>query len=373
MIGAYLKWKRNSLEERLTSEQISQRLDITASFYRMIESGATPLSGSKMIDIIEVLGLERVLWSSFSKLLIAQQVLENCKKSLEELKNGLERLSLDRDLRKLLSVLNPSSSYWEILVSGESSMNLRDYFNDLSLLTRIDDFLTNPYFTESKGDSLALKLITNRIGEIPATNFRGLSQIIDSLGRPSLHLPKIAEKWETDNKDNLQELIGFYQDPDFIINKDNLSTFSYDYLFRQEFERIRMVFISSTKEATLKNSFIEQILLGRKGLTEKEIETLKKLLIKKVQFKTISLDDISEKTNSLMERLQDIRYTFLDRPNCIWVFKELSGIFTGFAALLTKMEKTGKHPIIHIDYCTDLTIDDGDDTYDCFNELWDLI
>lgn len=277
MLGAYLRRERNYLKE--SSSSIAQKVgNLTDSFYRLIESGHALPQTYRMFSLIKALKKSSIHYDRLSIYLTGAHYVDELMQEGKTPKAAMYELaSLNDDFNK----------FYEQTIDYFSSADdfvLKDLLSS-KLANEVANFLSNPAYL-SPQDKFIQEGLATQFDEMATLTLQLFLDFMHTFKRhPPLHISDIAQQWEDENQGNFKNVIGFYKDVDLIISPENLSKFNFPYLFKNQFENYRMIFISSQSSKAIKEKFIKglnEVLIGKK------LPTLTATEIDKIQIKTIS-------------------------------------------------------------------------------------
>ncbi len=274
VFGHYLKKERAKLEyAKSSAASISSMLNVSDSYYRLIESGSANFNPVKAIDLINI--FTSIQWEPLVKLLIACQVLDDhmqlVKKtrapSWNDFKNGIQIIAeKDQKLNTLLQRFEPIWQYdplnevdkekiETILFSEKTYLETEKFLTTRSygVIEKSEIYQLDSYLDNLGPDQIRRELQDYRVNycyhdeddfdfassineassiylEVVANSLRSLNNI-----NPNLFSVD-SSKWELSNQHNFRELYGYLGDFDRILNKENLQKFDYAFLWNEGFQ-----------------------------------------------------------------------------------------------------------------------------------------
>lgn len=250
LFGEYLRQERNQLGE--TGDEMAQKLDLGASFYRMIESGNANMHPNKCIHIIHALRESHIEFGRLCKLLVGIQYIEYYIKRDESPQFALAALgSIDKEYKSLNNATQP-------LFNDSTDDESKKNFVQRLGVKEIEQFLGKTYYVPNEARSYETALT----GKLRSTRGLTLELTMDILAtlskHPPMHISGYAQNWENENATRFVSLIGMYKNSDLIISEENLSKFHFLYLFKKQFKDIKFIFLDTTKSKadSLKKKFI---------------------------------------------------------------------------------------------------------------------
>ena len=221
-----------------SSDEVASRMGISASSYRMMESGAAPLHPGRALDLVRV--LDTVEFDALSRVLIALQVIENAGRSFSEWQQAAQNLEeVDPQLGQLLAHLHPIWQQPKLKPQQVSKL----LEQNRAVKAMIDFFTTNRFFGLDKGKRLDFQL-NNLIDNTPSIYLDFILDSLKNLHRYRLHyFPEDSSSWESDNKHQFTELHAVIAHSVDITHIDNFKSFDYNYLWQPQFEKLKFVFL----------------------------------------------------------------------------------------------------------------------------------
>ncbi len=356
LIGLLLKYYR--VQKRVTSKDMAIMLNSGHSLYRLMESGASPLHPSKIYLLIEIFDdlfedEQNIEFENLSKFLIGGQYIDAL---VNRKKRNSRSLTYQEALQEFLG--NSGDDFNKLFNNVQGLFDLKTKEKDLNHLIdekaplELFDFLSLNNYEKNKTLQFGDKII-ERIGNSYSLHIDMLLSMIKEFStHPPMHISGIADKWEKNNHHNFEELRGFYLKEEIIINKNNFKLFDYDYLFDDNFKKLRMVFVSEKSSPELKDSFVQKLNASRnKKLTKREIDKINIKSIKSINenLKNLVADSDNSNPNNLM--------TF-------WVFSMSNGNQNGFIGFKNTIEK---------DYIKNLKYAESIRRLEIFDKEWDNI
>jgi transcriptional regulator with XRE-family HTH domain len=300
------------------SSAIAEKLNLSNSFVRLLETGATNIHAGKAIKLLDT--FPEVEFDPLCKLLTAISITDAFKDSVDGY------IGILNDLSKLD---DQYSSLFEALIQIMHEIRKDPNKAELIIETNkyeatIIKFLSDPFFGKidksenSEKDEYDLSLY-NLLDKTPSiyvdtiiNNLKSLSTI-----NPNLFVND-SSAWEKENGHNFIGLIAVIRNFDGIITPDNINKFNYKYLKNDDFIYLRFIILNENKSSEMwRGKFIE--ILG-----DRWNEKLKESVQNKIEIKKHNQRDpeISEylKSGSSLE-LYDL----------VWIFITKNGNKVGFA------------------------------------------
>jgi|GEM_PF-5593555 len=323
-------------KQSIKVEEISDRIGIGQSAYRMIESGYANLNPSRALELLKIEWFQEIKYEKLAKLLTGIQILEPMRSDAGILMDTMRQLLVyDGELGRILADFTGSTP--ETLEDYLERAEVVDMFKEY--LTTIDVFVADKISAELKEiKGLAPCTLSPMIGsicnqiEIQLANIKSIGRIreevanlaenIESIKRhESGFLEMSALKWRNDHKFKSTE--GIFRDyanlsSNFIMERfnDNLKQ-----LWFEDFGKLGYLIIADEKKIPdIKKHIVKFRKLLKKQFLEKfDLEGSYENGLSKVHFGIISpespiLKDIGLQNNSnelwFYEDTRRYRYTF---------------------------------------------------------------
>lgn len=333
LFGEFLRHERNRLS--LTGQEIANRLELGASFYRMIESGNANMNPNRLPFIIRAFEDSEISFERLNKLLIGIQFIEyyNDEEKGRTTEDGLIYLeSLDKDFHTLLK-------------KEPENLHHRD----------IEAFLKDKHYAPAE----SAEFRTGILNEILTTKTLYIELLLNmtvSLKKhPPMHIEGIASSWEEENKHLFTSLVGVYKDHKIIISKKNFQHFTFPYLLNEKFETLRFIFLDSkrTEFKELEDHFFDTLNEVRK---EKQLPLLTERQKDKISFRCTKVNP-----ESLTDKLFEPEDFENSSPlSAFWSFSTAIGGNIAFTGVRKKS----------VDFIINLTLEQTIKRNKIFEELW---
>lgn len=350
-LGIVLHKMRNSIG--MTSDDVAAKIGLGGSSYRMIEAGSAILHPGRSLNIIKV--FDQIEFDPLCRLLVAIQVMETGTQTVDDFKNATILLGdTDPQLHQLFEALMP---VWT-LVQNKDSNTVADFIENSEIPSILTDFLTiNRYFGLEKERRLDFQL-NALIEGTPSIYLDFILDILSSLKKHRLHyFPEESRTWESENKHNFMNLYAVIKDPKGILNKDNFSSFDYNYLWQPQFESLKYIILQEDFDPKTSKALFQKHL--KEALQEKHIKYQVELqqfdaAMEKVHFKNGSEKD--EALLHIMKYSQDG-----DPVDFLWIFTLKNGNKVGFIS---------NNDSNKVFYGTTLSYLETNERLEVFKEIW---
>lgn len=283
MFGTYLRVTRRQLGK--STEDASNELGLTESYYRLIEAGAIPIAPGLAFGIIRLLsgqgvgqaGQPRTIhFHRLAVFLTAAQWVSGEMVRLSELAD----LVLDPALKAIESLAEIDADFdlfhsrtRKFFDYGKDDPTLRNFLEGVGV-THVADFLANSdYAKQHKGDP------TEEIW--PKANLLGMSSLNAELvmrtanelaGRLISHTPPLASAWEDRSSSSILDAHGIFGSAVPILSEENFKYFHYHYLRQPAFRTLRFIFLDGQGNNSLREEFIERLNRARLAAGHDAIE-----------------------------------------------------------------------------------------------------
>lgn len=319
-LGLVLHKMRNSIG--MTSDEVAAKIGLGGSSYRMIEAGSAILHPGRSLNIIKV--FDQIEFDPLCRLLVAIQVMETGTQTVDDFKNATILLGdTDPQLQQLFDALMPA---WK-LVQNQDANSVADYISNSDVPSILTDFLTiNRYFGLEKERRLDFQL-NALIEGTPSIYLDFILDILSSLKKHRLHyFPEESRTWESENKHNFLNLYAVIRDPAGILNKDNFSSFDYNYLWQPQFESLKYIILDKDFDPEKSKTLFQRYL--KEALQDKHI---------KYQVELQQFDEAMEKVHFVNgygkrnELYNSMKYSEDSNPvDFLWIFTLKNGNKVGF-------------------------------------------
>lgn len=274
---------RNEREKRSWScEYVAQQTGLKSSYIQQVEKGQYNLHVSKCFTLYKTFkGVDVQDGNEFSleglmQLLGIISVLEARGKETEAseqnymkgIKQAAHELRADIKIDKLFS------KFFEYGVFDvDRSDKAQSIIIEKNIHSLVNDFLVNYNDFESNYEKRESTSLESFFDDLPSLYFEYVKNSKENL----LKLPfQIAFsgiwEWEARHKNDFVEMICLCDSADGVISEDNLSRYSYRYLWENNFEKVQFIFFNEKRTSEeIKSNFSENL---RKSLTKKEDESI---------------------------------------------------------------------------------------------------
>jgi transcriptional regulator with XRE-family HTH domain len=263
MLGTYLRMERTKLG--YSSGDVSHRLGLSDTYYRLVESGRAALNQSLVFKIIAAFAntaaptheSSTISFEQLAKYLVGSHWV-GAEMAARQRRRGAEHAM--EDLALFVSDFQVfherTKGYFNV---REQSDEERRFLEDVAA-PAVGEFLSSgTYGIGYKTDRDFL-----RIGELPTLNIDILLELKQSLsGRPFVHTAEIAAKWEFDRRAQFRNHRGLFSTAAPVVTEGNLGLFHQEYLKEPRFAESRILFIESRGESETRRDFINFLNRGR--------------------------------------------------------------------------------------------------------------
>lgn len=325
LLGVYFKKERDF--RGMSSDSVANQIDIGGSFYRMIESGAANFHPSRSLDIIKV--FYKIEFDALCKMLVAIQILESHKDAIEDFQKALEEVGdADPQLAKLFQILEP---VW-VIIQKKTAKDVKKFLESEPVYHEIKQFLTsNKYYEKETEKRLDLEL-NALINQTPGFYLELTFKILQILERYPTHiLPDDLYKWERENKHEFTNLYAIIKNHQSVSSLENLSNYTYDYLWSSQFEELNFIFLDESQDndkalQTFKKN-LKTVLKRKPQEFQSELQNFDKA-ISKVSFK--GGKEHKEALSKIMLHKDKSNKENFHLYDLLWIFTLQNGNVIGF-------------------------------------------
>lgn len=347
--GAFLQEERKLLSD-YTIEEICQKgmLGMSSSLYKMAEAGLTSINVNRLPDLMRVFKSSDLLFDRLAKYSAGQSYIDHLMISYKQTpKDSFAELAdVDSEFKHLYE---KSLSYFEY---EEGSLKQKKFVQE-SLISEIRHFLQNAKYPSEIKEKFAHSLI-EKIRKVPTLSIEILINFIDSYSQIApLHFGDIAAEWEKKNSNSFVENVGFYKDPNLILDKANLRKFNYDYLARKDFKSLKFIFDTDKTQQELEDTFKKNLTEVR---NEAKLEPLDSQAFSKIELKPLE----KNKKNKVHELVIDPHNAKNDLQ-AFWIFTNKEGNQIGFVGISKDFVSIGYN----------LSYSETERRYTLFKQIWD--
>lgn len=387
--GLALRKERKHLD--LEVKDIAYYIGIKTSFLNLIEQGSNFLHVNKSAMVVEAFrepeseskfcfcldGVMKVLMAismmeaAAREMLDAHQDKKVNKKQLyfDGLSDAIDKLSVhdEEKLGKLLSAFDINK--FSELTPKEATLLIENKELDIEVLK----FLKNYGTYGSTPAEVKEKFLSERINaEIPTIYFGFITGFLNALDALPVKV-SFSElwKWEDDNRCNFKELIAYVKNKEFVISKNNLRRYHYNYLWEESFTKVRFLIEGNETPSELKKQFEKIFTNLLKESVDKSCS--EDCIIENAKEKLDSLDEAFNKVefksiNTLDDKITTLKRKSISEKDYIatWVFIMNTQSPAGFMA---KSVRTDKTTLVE---GANLSLSETEEKYKILNDAWNL-
>jgi transcriptional regulator with XRE-family HTH domain len=289
MLGTHLRLERARLG--YSSKDVADKLGLTDSYLRLAESGRASLNQSLVFRIIGVfadsigttLDTRAISFPRLAIFLVGVHWVgaEMAGQKKQDLgRRAMENLAAqDADFEIFVS---RTSRYFDL---DEGSSAQRAFLEEVAA-PEVGRFLRTEAYSREDIDSIQNSVIDLQrdLLALPTLNLDLLLDLKRGLeGRSFVHTAEVAANWESQRASQFAQVRGLFVNANHILNRANFERFHYEFLSKESFTSLRLIFIDTGAESSttsLTNHFIANLNAGRKKapaaaglepLTHKEI------------------------------------------------------------------------------------------------------
>lgn len=259
LLGATLQKMRKS--QIVIVDAVCKEIVLTPSAYRMIESGNANLNPNKAAALVRINCFQEIRFEKLSKFLVAIQILETFRDSLEELIKGLSFLeNTDEEFKylfaqtRLYSLIRMTERvpYIESIVVAVTKFLTTPFLPEYSELnTELTDLMENVPFIYNELLQESVDIITDKLKTLEgislvSSEIKHLKNKIEKLKKLEVGLIT-TDLIEFLKGRTLIEISGAFYDFENLKDKEVIKTFigNFKRLWRNEFHNIKYLIISN--------------------------------------------------------------------------------------------------------------------------------
>jgi len=356
IFGSLIQNERKRMPNE-TIESLCEKghLGISPSLYKMIEAGHASFNINKIKEIIKTFYQSGFRFNRLIKYISAQNLVDSFMYNLNESqKTALSNLAeMDEEFKALYSRIE---KYFDL---EDGSKAQKEFMQDIAVM-EVKNFLQNDIYPIDSEIKIELDLV-NQVKKVPSLNIELLVGFLDSFAKINpQHFGHIAADWEEKNSPKFKSVVGIYSSPKFIVDENNLGTYTYNYLTGKGFNNIRYIFISDKNPKILEQEFEE--ILNRCRRQNKLAEIPSNVLKKKVIFKTTknhqqSFNDLLRDPNDSESILQ-----------AFWMFTTKKGYKVAFIGVSKKDKNVNDVNIVY-----NLSYEESQKRGQLFDKIWNQL
>lgn len=321
-------------DRRHRAEEVAKDLGCAVSTYRLAESGSLNLNPSLGFKVAKLFGYE---YTNLVLLLVTIQETEKFVNS-SDLKYQLQQISiahLDKSFAFLLNSIE-KTNFW-VNFDKMSADEFNGFLKERVVSSLFKGFLTSSDFGKSpkakiqKQDDQTDELIHN----LPTLYYDHFHSFLEQLQQLPIRL-RFSDLgvWEEKNLDKFENLLAVIKHPTAIVSKENLLRYQFYYLWKNQFQKAKFIFITDgngTNSEKIKKEFEKNLRFALKKIGD--IEKLMNVdkVLEKVEFKIIP------KMSDTLRRIltgenHDLRNSPPLEYDGFWVFERKASVPVGFLA-----------------------------------------
>jgi hypothetical protein len=285
MFGTWLRVTRKELS--LDSDFAARALDLTETYYRLVESGRATFNPNLAFRLIALLGSRtgpaaaQIHFQRLALYLVGAQWVSAEMTHLEAAKRAdlaaVEALAA-RDADFELFHMRTKGYY--ALREGDETQ--RQFLEDTAAPCVANFLATVDYARPAKDAIVELVMPAEKLLALPTLNVEMITRLLEDLsGRPFVHTAHLAAAWEDRTSPLIRSVHGIYKDPELILSKENLRNFHYQYLLQPRFQQLRFVFLEPVNAKSAKAAFVRTLNQEREAV---DLERLEDRHVQKIRF-----------------------------------------------------------------------------------------
>lgn len=310
VLGVYLQNERKRSQKNIP--EWSKEIFYSESAYRMIESGGTLPALVKCIPLLKLLPEKNLTFGSLSVFLVAAHALDH----LIVLKNGDVR----KGFAKLCTLL---PEYERFLPYFEPGGDQKDFIE--KKLLRELKIILKIIPSDPADHRLSENVMITKLLDMPSIQ---LDIILDQIKRfqntPPLHVGRFATDWLKSVSKEITTYEGLFTRPDEILNETHMTEFWLPFLWEEQFESVRLIFISDESDEQIKEKFIHLLSQASKQYRKKLSDRERSLISIKTISPTSKMHEVRELTLSTED--------WLTESSSFWQYS-LEGFHIAFVGL----------------------------------------
>jgi transcriptional regulator with XRE-family HTH domain len=345
-LGTYLRLERRRVGWE--TADVAMKLGLSDTYYRLVESGGAPLNQSLVFKLLEFLGARGAV------LTIAPTRIHLQRLALFLVGShwvGAEMAALDgkpgSDLQAMEMLADQDADFYFFHQRTRRYYALPEpelkQFLIEDAAPQVAAFLGNRDYarpTKETKDQLEEVLPPHVVLAMPTMNVEMVRRLIADLsGRPFVHTPLLAAKWESRMAPTFTNVRGLYVRKDMIISPANLGTFLYWYLFERSCREVRFLFLESPPRDKSKKEFSQ--LLKREfisGLNDSRrtegLELVSRDAENKLQIACVSIDELQRLKLQFLELRRRNNLDEQTAPyDAYWSFDTTADVPIGFVGI----------------------------------------
>ncbi len=236
LLGFALRDLRDEL--KCSAEEIAIALEISASSYRLIESGFAAVPPYYVTKL--VMTFRKLNWSRLAQLLVAIQLVEKAKPSTDQMRQVIKEVGGH--------LAPPRSDLWlqfervcDLLSSDLSRKVVRTRLVQSGLISGLVRYLSEPDRTSESGATApGMVWVQTAMQKLSPYYFELLVSQVNALEHfPPRATPEALKQWEVQNPHRFQRIYGIMQSSELLIAESE--EFNWGYVYRDDFGGIYLL------------------------------------------------------------------------------------------------------------------------------------
>jgi transcriptional regulator with XRE-family HTH domain len=366
MLGTFLRLERRRLGE--TTARVAEELGLSETYFRLVESGRAPLNQSAVFKLLDFLATKGAAAQTPARIHFQRMALYLVGAHWVGAEMAVLKDAAKPDLVAMQRLAEKDDNFQVFHMRTQGYYDLKDDGLKKAFLTgtavsEVSAFLGNLDYNSPSADvaNLLEKALPKKIVlAMPTMNLEIVKSLVEGLsGRPFIHSARLAAKWENDNAQYFKKVRGVYAQTDLVISARNFSLFHFPYLFNQNCDEVRFLFVATETNVKIKKKFIDMLnharqMAGLKLFGQDEIN--------KLQIACLSANDFDDFETQLSKLQSGANVG--QRYGAYWSFDTTAAVPISFIGAEATGLAAGVHDIWN------LSLEESFTTRIEFDKLW---
>ena len=223
------------------SSEMARLLGLGESTYRMIEAGSVLMQPTYALNLVRT--MQQLQWTRVVLLLVAIQLLEQHKNSIEDMRRKAEEIQqLETELLVIMQKFDP---VWEALERGAESSEISEIIKEKHLYQFAIEYMSAPLLSIREYSTEAPAWATSIFHRTPPLYLDLFVDVMQKLEGflPSFDVPGFI-KWEDDHADRFWRVFGIVKDPELLYKSIRDQQFTWRYVWAKQFDTINVLSLS---------------------------------------------------------------------------------------------------------------------------------
>ena len=239
------------------SEEISKSLECATSTYRLAESGSIGLNPSLGLKLCELYDYE---FSAITILLVSIQIT-NSLESVNMIKSTLKKVGEAEGDRFKIFLQTIEKEFWEIAQRNDEK-ELHDYIESEKLTEELLNYLKESDYGKKEQEIVSEESeeLAKKIKNLPTIYSDFVESFLENIDDLPIKMRfDSLVKWERKNRSVFEKLNAVIENYKAIVNVENLSRYSFEYLWDDSFEEANFIFFNNADKKALRSDQIKKI------------------------------------------------------------------------------------------------------------------